>query len=739
MSTVSKESDPVDSPDFHKLLLDAALAYAALGIAVFPCRHSGEKAKAPLTPNGRNDATTDLDQVRKWWGEDFPGAMIGGAMGEQSRGLVVVDIDYKVADDRLADPDDPRTWGAVNGHQTLEALALKGFDWPATPACATTPSHGVHLFFRSRGEAPHASKLPGVDLQGTGSYVILPPSRIVGMEAAYEYVRLPKSVGFDGSPTFLRLLASDDLPEPPSWFHDPNLARDVLPEHFFRSRGASRLATPSRATPAVASEASTLWRRMNEDALANLDAWAPALGLKRLKRRHGGGYSAVAEWRPSNSGRPLGKRGFNLSISPKGIVDFGDGGKTYTAIDLIVAARDIGDPSEAYRWLGEALGMDFTPAITLAPKKQQPGASRLIWHGGTEFEPPRWLVKNLLPASGVALLAGQFASGKTFVGVDLSVSCALGLSFLGRRGKQGAVLWIAAEGSGEVDGRLRAALISKGRDPRENIPFAWTGCSVQLSKPDGIQWLEQTIREGARDAVARFAKPLVLVVIDTLAAAFGLQDENDNAEAARAMKVLADLGNAHGVLVLPVAHLGKNAEAGVRGASAYGAGADAILNVIANGDPTTGKVTSRALALGKSRRGPTGPIGRFELVPVLLGQDEDGDAVTSCAVTLSEGRPEVVTPKTGGRGDVAFHDALNEALAEAGGDHRVRSSGPVVRAVALSIVRNEFDRRYATGEKDARKQTAALRQAWKRALDRSISIRQAVCETLGSIEMIWRL
>lgn len=31
------------------------------------------------------------------------------------------------------------------------------------------------------------------------------------------------------------------------------------------------------------------------------------------------------------------------------------------------------------------------------------------------------------------------------------------------------------------------------------------------------------------------------------------------------------IGNAHNVLIMPIAHHGKNAEAGVRGASAYGA------------------------------------------------------------------------------------------------------------------------------------------------------------------------
>jgi len=70
-----------------------------------------------------------------------------------------------------------------------------------------------------------------------------------------------------------------------------------------------------------------------------------------------------------------------------------------------------------------------------------------------------------------------------------------------------------------------------------------------------------------------------------LLACFNITDENDNAEATRLMKELAGVGNANDVLVMPIAHHGKNAETGVRGASAYGAGADAILSVLGVTDP----------------------------------------------------------------------------------------------------------------------------------------------------------
>ncbi len=388
---------------------------------------------------------------------------------------------------------------------------------------------------------------------------------------------------------------------------------------------------------------------------------------------------------------------------------------------------------------GEKRPLTPRPRPEPRPQVEAPSPS-LHWFGGTEFVPPKWLTKGILPATGVALIAGQFASGKTFVGLELATCCALDRDFLGRKTKGGGVLWVAAEGCGELDSRIRAALMDKGVDPTTNIALGWTDCPVALSTPQGMQWLRGTVEVADREARHSHKRGLVVVIIDTLAAAFGMEDENDNAAAARWMKQLADLGTEYGVLIIAIAHLGKNAESGVRGASAYGAGADAILNVIAQGDPLTGTVTRRTLALGKSRRGGTGPIGGFELVDVILGQDEDGDDVTSKAVRLLDEQPSgEPSGKSLGRGDIAFRDALDEALVEAGREHVVRGDGQKVRAVALQSVRNLFDRFYVTGEGDAKRKTSAGRTAWNRALNQAHKARLIASETIQSGEIVWRL
>ena len=48
----------------RSIVHEAALRYAELGYPVFPCV-SGDKT--PLTTHGYKDASTDPDQIDRWW------------------------------------------------------------------------------------------------------------------------------------------------------------------------------------------------------------------------------------------------------------------------------------------------------------------------------------------------------------------------------------------------------------------------------------------------------------------------------------------------------------------------------------------------------------------------------------------------------------------------------------------------------------------------------------------------
>jgi len=71
----------------------------------------------------------------------------------------------------------------------------------------------------------------------------------------------------------------------------------------------------------------TIWREINDLALANLDLWVPELKLPQCKRSGDGRYRAVAEWR--------GVENPNLSFSAKGITDWG-ANENHTALDVVM-------------------------------------------------------------------------------------------------------------------------------------------------------------------------------------------------------------------------------------------------------------------------------------------------------------------------------------------------------------------------------------------------------------------
>jgi len=133
-------------------MLHAALWYAELGYAVFPCVPG---LKAPLTEHGLLEATTDTEQVTAWWTRQ-PDANVA----LRTDGLIVIDIDGE-GNAWLADEPDKRV--------DLDAAPL-----------SLTPRGGRHYFFRQpdgRAWRNTASRLAHhVDTRANGGYVLVAPS-----------------------------------------------------------------------------------------------------------------------------------------------------------------------------------------------------------------------------------------------------------------------------------------------------------------------------------------------------------------------------------------------------------------------------------------------------------------------------------------------------------------------------------------------------------------------------------
>ncbi|MFG1265643.1 DUF3987 domain-containing protein [Xanthobacter aminoxidans] len=185
----SPSEKPASAPSSPPILA-AALEYSADGWPVFPCAAA---TKAPLTPHGFRDASTDPARIRKWWAR-WPDAMIGLPTGAAS-GVIVVDLDV----------DDVKGLNGIAEIERLEAFHGRLPDGPA----ATTPRGGAHLFFRHDPDRPlrcSTGKIaPGIDVRADGGFVVLAPS-IRADGARYEWI----------SPPFADL----DFPDLPTWLLD---------------------------------------------------------------------------------------------------------------------------------------------------------------------------------------------------------------------------------------------------------------------------------------------------------------------------------------------------------------------------------------------------------------------------------------------------------------------------------------------------------------------------------------
>ena len=152
-------------------VLGPALAYAARGWPVFPCRAEADpcpdpqrcECKAPLTRNGFKDATTDAAVIRGWWGR-WPAANVAIASGAPA--VDVLDVDVATAGSG---------WPAFN--RLKRAGLLTG-----ARALIRTPRGGLHVYFAGTAQPCGSLTRAGhyIDFKASGGYVLAPPSRVHG-------------------------------------------------------------------------------------------------------------------------------------------------------------------------------------------------------------------------------------------------------------------------------------------------------------------------------------------------------------------------------------------------------------------------------------------------------------------------------------------------------------------------------------------------------------------------------
>ena len=138
--------------------LEAALALADALTPVFPCVPGD---KTPLTSHGFYDATTDQDQISRWW-ERWPDANIAMPTGQRPGAITydVLDVDVRPTG---------------SGFPALRLLSDLGVLRGAV-AVRATPSGGRHVLFHSTDQ--RSARIPEyfLDFKAVGGYVLVPPS-----------------------------------------------------------------------------------------------------------------------------------------------------------------------------------------------------------------------------------------------------------------------------------------------------------------------------------------------------------------------------------------------------------------------------------------------------------------------------------------------------------------------------------------------------------------------------------
>jgi len=259
-----------------------------------------------------------------------------------------------------------------------------------------------------------------------------------------------------------------------------------------------------------------------------------------------------------------------------------------------------------------------------------------VLYDANNLEPAEWIIKEMLPASGVLILPGQWGTYKTTTLLDMSYCIMTGTPFAGKYPvkRQGAVMLYALEGFKAVDRRLRAIaeFAGNGNAP---LPLYKSDCCPPLSRPEAAGEIIAVIKNVDENAQAVLGMPVRVLWIDTYSNAAGHSlsgDDNDRAATQKVFNTLRTIGRETGVLVAVIDHFGKIAESRTTGSAGKEGNADAVLANMAERE-LNGTLGNLRMMVRKQRDGRAGFELPFEAEVVDLGsQDEDGDPITGVAL-----------------------------------------------------------------------------------------------------------
>jgi hypothetical protein len=333
----------------------------------------------------------------------------------------------------------------------------------------------------------------------------------------------------------------------------------------------------------------------------------------------------------------------------------------------------------------------------------------------TEAE-DEYVIKGVIVRRSIGTIYGPSGVGKTSVAIGTGFQIAIGLDCYGRRVRRCPVLYCAYEGIGGARKRMAAAVRKYGSPGNY---FARLVITPTLNKSrEGLAGARQIIA-AARQLAAIAGAEVGLIIIDTKARATAGDDEDKAGDAAAYLERISLIARETGAAVCTVHHTGKDAERGMRGSSALSAGDD--WRILINAE--------RNVIIDKSRDDEGGPWFSYNLKPMTLRIDSEGDPVTACTVeVLDEDGPlathggksktkkplrSVAKRALAALGDLTGSEGVDVPLAEIDLVGIAPHKRP--RCVKLSRWREECKkRRLAASDEES---DANFRQHWRRATE----------------------
>jgi AAA domain len=331
-----------------------------------------------------------------------------------------------------------------------------------------------------------------------------------------------------------------------------------------------------------------------------------------------------------------------------------------------------------------------TPEIRLIPFNQiQLGTRR------------RDLVKGLIPRVGVTVLWGPPKCGKSFWGFDLLVHVALGWKYRERRVDQGPVIYCAFEGQTGIEARVAAFRQRFLSEHQGDIPFFLEPVTLNLVRDHRA--LIAAIKRQLGD------KRPVAIALDTLNRS--IQGSESSDEDMTAYIAAADaLRDTFDCAVLIVHHCGVDGTR-PRGHTSLTGAADAQLAVKRDA------ANNIIVTVEWMKDGAEGEIIASALEVETVGEDEDGQPITSCVIVPAKVPPasKSVPPKA----RLALN-LLREALDDEGTLGRANSRVPNgVKTVPLSLWKSYFFK----GDGTSSDKPDSKRKAFDRAVQKLQEVR----------------